>query len=512
MTAAGDRPGRLLLWAVGVILLANLAVFGLRLTNGFSKGAFTETTGAERIPIYGVWKAAHGHPVYELPFRPDFPAALYNFSFYYTYGFVVKVLGVDGESLVLAARLVTTAFAVLAALAFAWNVRMLSRNRDPGQWSRGPARTLMAYSVMAGVLTMFASAGVGWFPFTVRADMASMLFALTGLGLCVGAVHERAPRAFLTASFLFAIGWSFKQSTIGLLGGVCLFLLLSRRWRDLCALTVPFIAVAGATLLLGGEMYRANALTIPSLSRFRSLFALHQPILLAFVANAYLWSAPTAALAGGRWQNISGDKAMRMLLLVTAVSSAWCLMALSRDGGDRNSLLEAYLAASLLAFVLGWRTVRHQIGAHRWAGVLLGAVVVLSVAFPSAQLIVLDRLGDVTLGPAERAREARAIAAWMQAQPHPIFVEDSMLGLPWYSTQGQYPAVVMDNYLYFAVRASGGIVPGAEIERLVRDRRFPTLLLTGIHRLDETATEVGYRPVSLPLTPRHWRFRAYRLP
>jgi hypothetical protein len=514
---APRRASRLVLWAAVLVLVPNLLVFGVRLANTVSKGSFIETTGTEPVPIYGVWKAQHGYPVYEQPFRDNFAVSLYNFAFYHSYGFVARLFGWEGGGLILGARVLTAVATASTAAVCAWIITLgIGRPAAPRQ----SMRSTWAFASIAGTATCLSSAGVSWFYLTVRPDMAAMLFAMLGLALYLASEERPGWRLLLVASLCFFAAWSIKQSTIGILGGVCCSALLARRWRDVLILGAPAATLAVVCLLVGSADYRFNVMVVPGLGAFDGIRHSYPHLLSVFLPNAYMWAAPVAMWGRGQphatlqagHEGAPHRSRLRALGVVALVSFAWCLVALTRDGGYRNSLLEAYLSASLLAWVVLWQRVPTTTDARmKVRRTVLATAVLVTAAFPIAQLVALDRIGNLTVASQGTIDEARRIAERLRSMPKPIFVEESMFAEPWHSTDNRYPAVVLDNYFFFSVRARGGTNDAAGIEGLVAGHRFPALLLSGLRRLEPVALRFGYRRVPLTDGSQGWTLRLYVL-
>jgi hypothetical protein len=498
---------------VVVMLGANAAVFAVRAVNVYRKGAVVEATGTERTPLYGVWKAQRGYPVYETPFRNDFPASLYNFAFYKSYGAIARVFGWRAEAFVLGTRLTTTVFSVVAVLVLYRILIVVLPDRP----RRDPRAHLWA--ALAATVTVFSSAGVSWFTLTTRPDVSSMVFALLGLTFILRGRRTTSLLPFIGAAVWFAIGWSFKQSTIGILGGACCWLVFRRRWGQLVALAGPFVVLVAACLVLGSDAYRENTLVLPGLGKFRGPATMVRPFLTVIGVNAYLWIVPFVTWFLSRFQKAlaaDSDRLEPMLRVIAVVTLGWCLLTLSRDGGERNSLLEAYLAMSVLSYSALWHASPLLAGVHRraiGAGAIMLTSVAIAAAFPVAQLVLPNyTLGDVTLGSDAVPEEARLIAAWMATQPKPMFVEYSMLAEPWYATNDQYPSVVLDAYLYLGVKAAGRLPAGTDLAGLIASRRFPVLLVTRALGLDTAAMKAGYREIAGPPVLRQWALRSFALP
>jgi hypothetical protein len=202
--------------------------------------------------------------------------------------------------------------------------------------------------------------------------------------------------------------------------------------------------------------------------------------------------------------------AIALLFLTTTTSWIVCLVAALRDGGDWHSLLEAYVATSLLAMYLAPSVLSDIRRTSTWRLVVLFMAVAISAGFPVAQIILANRLGTVSVSNPERFNEGVAIAATLSDAPAPLFAEDYMFEEPWFSTAGRFPAIVFDGYLYHQVKAAGRLRTG--IETLIYDRRFGSLLLSGgLEELGRAALSAGYVPAALPPHP-NWKATLYVLP
>jgi cytochrome c oxidase subunit IV len=108
-----------------------------------------------------------------------------------------------------------------------------------------------ALSLFFAVGLWYCASMVSFWAVSIRPDMAAVAVVMAALWIVV-----RQPRfAFAYAGVLFYLAWSFKQSVILALAGVCIFLLLHKRWRDLALLAAVFAALVSATLLLGSPEY-----------------------------------------------------------------------------------------------------------------------------------------------------------------------------------------------------------------------------------------------------------------
>ena len=101
--------------AVLVFVILNLAVFAERLVSVLRYGALFPFDSVQ--PIYAVWKAVHHLQVYEWPLAYPYSLALYNYLFYYSYAFPLRLAGVTGAGIMMWGRMFTPVFAIMGAIA-----------------------------------------------------------------------------------------------------------------------------------------------------------------------------------------------------------------------------------------------------------------------------------------------------------------------------------------------------------------------------------------------------------
>ncbi len=319
--------------------------------------------------IYSVWKAVHHLPIYEWPLAFPFSRAPYNYLFFETYGFLLRMIGASGASIMTWGRFFTPAFAIAGAIA-QWKLVEKHLNL------RG-ARS--ALSLLFALGLWFSASIVRQWAITIRPDMAACALVMIALYLVV-----RRPRlGFAFAGVFFYLAWSFKQSTVLALAGVCLFLLFHKRWRDLSMLALVFAVLAAATILIGSPEYRYNTLVAPRLIAWSVMRVL--PIAIkSLIANAYWILAPVALLLAAGKQRI--DSTVRLLTTVLIVALAGGLAAMTKDGSWDHYLLEAFVAGSTLL----------QIAVFAAPGRLVSALVLFS----------LPATGGTTCGNSKRDSSA----------------------------------------------------------------------------------------------------------
>jgi hypothetical protein len=438
-----------------LFVILNLSVALIRLISVWRYGALFSTTGGEPLVIYPVWKGVHHLPVYEWPLAYPFSLALYNYLFYGTYAFLLRLVSADGTGIILWGHLFTPLFATMGAMA-QWRLVQYHLNL------RG-ARSVLSL-VFAVSLWFCASIVRGW-ALAIRPDMAAIALVMIALWMIV-----RQPRfGSVLASVFFYLAWSFKQSVVLAFLGVCLFLLFHKRWRALSILVVIFVALAAATLLLGTPAYRYNILVAPRLVKDWSFIYVAQIAPKSLLGNAYWLLAPMALLlATGACRT---DHAVRMLTVVLIVALIGGLAGMTKVGAWDHYLLEAFAAGSTLLQIAVFAAPGRLVNAF----VLFGCVqpAILAATAPSGATCT-HTFGTVGIATVAQYADAVALRERLAPMKKPLFTTDEIFALPWFSTGNGYPALVIDPIFHNATRANcrNGCVEG-----MLQRGEIPTVVL-----------------------------------
>jgi hypothetical protein len=466
----GFNPSRFRCYTVLTFVLLNLAVYLVRLISLWSYGSLFCTSGGESLTIYSVWKSVHHLTVYEWPLRYPFSISLYNYLFYYTYAEFLRLAGIWDAGIMTWGRLLTSGFAIAGAIA-QW--RLVSEYLK----LRG-ARSLLSLLFALGL--WLSTSMVRWWALTIRPDMAAV--ALVMIAICVVVSRPRFGIAF--ASALFFLAWSFKQSVVLAFAGVCLYLLLHKRWRDLSVLVSVFSLLVTATLILGTPEYRYCILVAPRLvSEFSLLNAWHAAE-VCFVANAYWMLAPMALLLATGKRRIVG--VFRLLMTVFAVALVAGLAAMGKVGAADNYLLEAFVAGSTLL----------QVAVFLAPGRLIGFLVLFGCVQPAVQLATVPSgsriFGTVRLATAAEYANAVALRARLDSMAKPIFTTDETFALPWLSTANRAPAFVIDTKYHDAtkLRCQNGCIDG-----MLQKGDIPTVMIGPGDSLYQHSLNSSYKKV-----------------
>lgn len=331
---------------LGLALLC-LVLVSIRIVGcvSLSEPLHIKTSGGEEDALFSIWRFAHGQPVYPDHEAIPYPVSHFNWLFYASYGTIVGIFihafDLDDSWIPTIARMVTLSFTMLGvATCYA-----LQRIVFQATGARGQL-TQLAWSVIAiaGPLT-------GFWAITARPDVAATCFELLGLVVIVTYLKSATRRTplLLLAVALFYVAWSFKQSNVTIITGICLWLLWNRRWQDVFVLAGATWFLFAVTLLVGGEEFVFHVLQ----SQANQGFALSHGILILTLALMKMPLLPVPVLALCRRRYFLSDLYSRLLAATFFVSFIMACMACTKDGAaDNYFFVPAALSALLVAHLL----------------------------------------------------------------------------------------------------------------------------------------------------------------
>jgi hypothetical protein len=472
--------------AVGAFFALNLAVYLIRILSVWRYGALFCSTAVESPMIDSVWRCMNHRPVYQWPFAFPFSLSLYNYLFYAVYAGVLRLMGAGDAGILTWGRQFTLLFALAGGVA---------------QWRL--VRALLKLRGLASALSLALALGlwlctslVKYWALSIRPDMAAAALVMIALWVVV-----RQPRlCFAWAGLLLYLAWAFKQSVVLAFVGLCVWLLLNKRWRDLTLLVAVFTALVAATLLLGTPEYRFNILIAPQIVRG---FTFGLPWILralgtgltAVGLNLYWVAAPFVLLCGSRNSGApSFPRSLQngwesMLATVFAVALIVGLAGMGKVGGTSNYLFEAFAAGSTLL----------QLAVFTVPGRLVTALLLFGCVQPAVQLAGAaigfhhpGRKDMVPIATAAEYRDAVALRKRLADLKKPLFTTDGVFALPWFSTYNGAPALVLDPNFQEAARArevNGGI------EGMLQRGEFPTVMLASGDLVYRKSLHPGYKKV-----------------
>jgi hypothetical protein len=295
---------------------------------------------------------------------------------------------------------------------------------------------------------------------------------------------------------LFFAAWSFKQSTILLLLGTLLALVLRREWMSCLLLLGPFTGLVAVVLLVSGEPYYQNVLVAPSLAPWMPEMIVQNASLAMYYWGFILLILPLILLlcfrsADRKRMLRTGPLFLALTALLTSLPAG--LLASGRFGAWSNYLFEPWLAGMLLTGLVcqhasaefGGFPSRLDRGVFTVSltGLLLLAAAYTFSVFEARQWWDRARLVAEPYPP-------ETLAAIRQSA-RPLLCDDPRLVRLALAAEAGEVAVI-DDTLYWDALRSGQIRDGGLAAR-IEERWYATLWLRpGKSPWEEVAVRAGY--------------------
>jgi hypothetical protein len=493
-----ERRKRWFLFLIIVVLILSVAPQIVRLLSVIHFYDMHVNTGIEGINFYNIWRVVNHHPLYTDPWTPPFSVTLYNFGFYWTYGLVARMLGVNDAGIMLLSRLLSLAFAIGGAGVTFALVQLAFK------------RMTNAARLVAGMLAIIAWLGLNstvWWAMSTRPDMESCAFALLGCYLYARHLRGKSTGSCILAGFSFGLAWACKQSTIWSAGGCFFFaLLIRKRYREAAYLAVPGILVVSLVWLFAPVAYWQNIIGGPSVDYVVLRLTITRT-LEVFLPNVAFFIIPVLVLSNERLRRrlfVQSESefnvpVIRLIYFVSAIALVMGLLAIGRTGTSRNQLFEPMFAMAVLCTIC---CIECFFNSHLEEGRsitrmrrMITCALLVMLVLPACTLA----RPRIDAGPlhwhltwmndSSYARR-RQLALEIRRLPRPLFIRDEVLELPWNSSDDSYPAQVNDWPTYWLAKRAGRL--HGSLESVVAARHFATLVLTPDDPVLSVAKSGGY--------------------
>lgn len=469
------------------LLLAATACLALWLVRiycaiSFATPYMLPTTGCEDESLFSIWKFSQHQAIYADPHRIPFAVSYFNWGYYYFYGsitsFWLNLLHLDALWIPTIGRLITVAFTLITGGIFFLTVRAFVK---AGLLAHGPVASAWGLIATVGPL-------VGFWSITVRPDMGALAFEAAGLYVILLCLKKQDQRLIIVAALLFYAAWAFKQSSVTMLTGSVLALVLLKRWRTFLLLSGLWWSLVAITLILGGRIFRYSILFSQGHLPMLASLGLENALRAACKNPFFLLGFLLFLLFALRRFRLLVTKPVELTLFcVVLFSSLFALVTSCKAGANDNYYIPAAWATMLgVVLILGRMD-------SRWIFACLVACSLLTVAG-----IALTPTGfTYNYDYRDQDLRYRTVTEKLSHLPAPAFVILPYGNLPW--VQPAFPHFVL-GYTYEADRDAGVPMEGGGWEGLARDGYFQTLVLVQ-----------GYGP-DLPMLAKYKLVDEYRDP
>lgn len=454
---------------------ACLVLMAVRMSSVFS---FTEpmhvvTSGWEQENLMAMWAYMNDQPIYVSRFDIPYRWAIYNWLFYVGFatvaGAVTEALSLSDQWLPTVARLVTVVALPVGIFGTMRAYTLLI----------GPAKGRLGWLYGASAVLLIAGPLMGFWGMTARPDPWAMVLEIWGVVIFWSLYGKQPLRAVLVFCVFAYFAWALKQSNVGALGGVGLFLLYKRQWQLLAVLTGIMVSAWGVTLSMGSDIYLksltlsefqtqnlpgAGGQSVWTLAHAADVIGKFMVKTLPFVFGAAITVGALSA-SSAFWEKIKADEGLALTACGVLATLAIAVPTSFQMGSADHYFFTASFFLSALALwglrqsPTGWfshgATAAWGLQALAIGAVLFGIKGVLSVA-PTHQ----------NLTEAKRCTDKLS---------RPLYAADPYLSLPW-MTPGT-PSFVLA-YGYVQDRAAGREFESGGIGGLIEKGYFKALILS----------------------------------
>lgn len=460
-----------------------------------ARGALS-CTGLEGMATYGIWKNVNGLPIYEDPFSWPYPSSLFNVAFYGIYGRINHLLGFNQSAILLPARMITLAFGVLGTIGMLWGLAQLADEQD----DVGTKRIVRLLSLTVGLTAFLGSNFTSWWLLAIRPDVAAGAMVAWGWAFLLKGERRNNAVWFILSAIMFFAAWCFKQSFVVTALAVGIYLLLVernlRRTFMFAGIYAGLMAIAAA-ILLPIPHYVQNTLVAPAGNPFSASIAA-SVFGTAILQDAFVLLFPAVAGAIALRESFSLAKtepipgtSSQLPLFVYGLLAFAGILACGRLGGSRNYLFEWHLAACIATVSMLRRCLQARRAGSGKASTTCAVLLLLpTVLFPATQLALPNRVGRIYFTGREIA-DARDLTRFISAHASSILVFEDSWAAPWYTTNGRYPAMVLDE-LVFSSASRRGLIRDRDWQSQFARRRVSVILARAGTDPYQAALAAGY--------------------
>ena len=471
---------------IGVLLMI------VRIWHAFS---FSEplqliTSGWEEDSLYAMWKYVADKKIYGDGHAIPYAMSVFNWLFYQAYGFLIKtfisLFSLSTSWIPTIGRFFTLVGALIGVFVCYASFVKVSRARDS-------VMKMVAFSL---ALMVFLGPLVGFWAFTVRPDVWSFVFEVTGVFLFWKYYSKNKIEAIFFSSLALYCAWAFKHSYIYTVTAISLFLLLRKEFKVLSIFLLLMIIFYSITFLLGDEDY-FNSIFCHAARGF-SFCSVKENILKAALKSfpAIVTSISSFVFVfltkGLKREIIKEDRFLFPILLLFVTT----ILSIPGSGvigaADNYYFMEIYalslVAVTLLNKIYDGRLIYNEKNKNKlkiFVGLLiLGWGIHIAVMLP----IFMGYKGVLSVYPqhVDLIKKQKCIERF----PNPLFVDHMYLSLPWMNPSEPY---VFTNWFYGVERKAGVLFKDGGRGGLIQKGHYKTLLLNEESGIYDGVDLSGYK-------------------
>lgn len=437
---------------------ACLVFWLLRIWNAFSfvTPLMIVTTGGEEESLFAVWKITQHQAVYANSHQIPFAYSGYNWAFYYFYGWITQAMlhlfRLDAIWIPTIGRVISLAFTAATGGIFFLALRDFVR---AGLFAS--RKIAWAWTLIVALYPL-----VGYFSLSVRPDIGALAFEVAGFYFVLRYLRDSRFQWIVAAALLFYIAWAFKQSSVTLLTGSALTLMLFRRWKAFLTLSGTWWLLTILTLIVGGPAYRESILFSQKHVLMLARIGLNNVFMAGLRDTFFLPGVAGILFLAWKKRHLLKDKPIEVVLaLVISFSFCFALATSCKAGALSYYFMPTawvtMFGAALLWEQLNWRVTLPCLAICSW-------LMICGIARGHTFWTYDYRYVDAA---------HRAVAEKLRHLPGPVFVTEVYANMPWVQRVPPYFIVA---FTYDYDRDAGVPFEGEGVEGLAAAGYFATFV------------------------------------
>lgn len=440
----------------------------------FSEPLQLTTSGWEEDSLYAMWKYVTGRKIYSDRHIIPYALSVFNWLFYQSYGFFIKTFVLLFSLSTAWIPTVGRFFTLVGSLTgvfvcYASFVNVL-RIKD----------SVLKMMAVSFSLMVFLGPLVGFWAFTVRPDVWSFVFEVTGIFLFWRYYSVYKIKAVFLSAIVLYCSWAFKQSYIYTTVATSLFLLMRRDFKVLFIFLLLIIIFYSTTFLLGDKDYinsffchegRGFSLSLVKENLLKAVFKSFPSTVTSVSSFVFL-----LLTKGLKKEVIKEDRFLFSIVLVFTTTIISIPASGVNGAADNYYFMELY-AVTLFAITLLNKISDDELINDKTAGklkIFAGLMIFGWVMHIAAIMSVfMGHQGVLSVYPqhVDMVKKQKSIGKF----PKPLFVRHMYLSLPWMNPSEPY---IFTNWFLEEKRSSGASFYNDGIGEIIKKGYYRTLLFS----------------------------------
>lgn len=490
----------ILFFIISSLFLLNLIILFMRYTSLIEYGDINFTSGVEGPGIFNIWKVINNYQLYTDPNKFPFNIAIYNYLFYYFYGYSLKLFEFNSTDIMIWGRIITFSFSIVGYYFHSKLLLFITNTRNYSYQ--------FFFIILLTFLLWFGTGSTSWWVLTIRPDIPAAALTITGLYLFI-TKYEKSLIYLFYSSILFYFAWSFKQSYISVYIGILLFLFLKFHFSKLIMFTVPFISLCIITIYIGGNQYISNLLATSGHQLYINILA--DNFFQTLALNPFFWGFfPFVIIIRSSFKkqfklsNITNNELLFIILAITTL--LFTAIFASKIGSSKNHFFESFLIFGSLSiyYLIEFFDIKQLNRTYKYkvTFTIITILILSQFILPLLQITYPNKYGKQQLIVKNEFIKLNNFYEFIETLPKPIFSNDNIIALPWNAGTDITNSAVLD-YPHYFISLSKGNYKEENLTEIVLNNEFKTIIFRPVDNLEniyELGLLNGYYEVDIPVS------------